>query len=212
MLGLALALVACTDSAPYYAGNNTYEYFPLDGQRTWTYVADTDAASPNVDYNMFVEKTGSQNRDGSDVVTLEYRNQATNDLLYSIDWSSDSAGGIQVWAYSVQGGESVTFDEPVQFASYKMAVGDVAESQTNGKTFTSTLEAKDDCTNYWTENVWECLYLYVEDGDGDDNQGVPFAGTWAIAASWGATRFQPTGIAQDWVLATGWWSGDEGAE
>lgn len=208
MLGttLALALLGCIGSDPIYSGNKTYEYFPLDGVRTWTYVPDIDAASPNVDYNLFVEKMGTRNVEGSTVVTLEYRNDSTGDLKYSIDWSSDSAGGIRIWGYAVQGGESVTFDEPVQFADYTMVVGDSTETQTNGKTYTSTLDAKDDCTNYWTDNVWECLYFYLEDGDGDDNAGVPFAGHWAIAGSYGATRFQPTGIAQDWVLATGSWS------
>ena len=46
-LFLALALTACTDgSTTQYTGHNTYEYFPMEGDRTWTYVADTDATSP----------------------------------------------------------------------------------------------------------------------------------------------------------------------
>lgn len=206
---LALALTACTDgSTTQYTGHNTYEYFPMEGDRTWTYVADTDAVSPNVDYNLFVDKVASRLEGGTEVVTLEYRrNDEAGDLLYSIDWSSDSAGGVQVWGYSVQGGSSASFDDPLLFAEYKMVVGDTTTTSSNGVEITSTLTGLEDCTNYWTDNVWTCLHFTI---DGSDD--LPFAGDWWGAGSWGTTRFDNPMVDQEWVLATGYWSGSEGGE
>lgn len=208
---LTLGLSACTGDTQQYTGHNTYEYFPLDGARTWLYTADVDTPFDqlNVDYNLAVSKTATQTQGATQIVTLEYRKQNTGDLLYSIDWSSDSADGIVVHGYSVQGGDTVAFDTPIEFAAYRMVSGDVSETTSNGMTITSTLEAVVDCPNYWTEQVWECLQFHVDDGDGDDSVGVPFGGTWEIAGSWGASRFRPTGMNQDWVLSSGTWDGAE---
>ncbi|RME21333.1 MAG: hypothetical protein D6798_18405 [Deltaproteobacteria bacterium] len=202
---LALALVACNGGgSTTYTGHNTYEYMPLDGERNWTYTADTDAGTPNVDYNLFVEKVDTEVAGTTEKVTLEYRNDNTGDLLYSIVWSADAADGILVHGFDVQGGDSVTFDTPISFAKYKMIVGDEVESSSNGITVVSTLSGLEDCPNYWTTQVWECLHFSVDDG----GAGTPFAGEWWLAGSWGASRFRTTDVDQDWVLASGYWSGE----
>lgn len=206
-LFLALALTACTDGGTTYNGHSTYEYFPFEGERTWTYVADTDAVSPNVDYNLFVDKAGSRMDGTTEIVLLEYRkNDESGDLLYSIEWSSDNANGVRVWSYEVQGGDSVTFDDPILFSSYQMVVGDEVTSSSNGIEITSTLAGLEDCPNYWTDNVWTCLHFTVEGAE------VPFAGDWWGAGSWGASRFQNPYVDQEWVLASGYWSGSSEAE
>lgn len=203
---LALGLTACPGTGgTTYTGHSTYEYFPFEGQRSWTYVADTDVAAPNVDYNLYVEKVDSNMVGSNELALLEYRkNDDTGDLLYSIEWSSDAADGVLIWSYEVQGGESVTFDEPLQFAQYRMTVGASVTTSSNGVEITSTLAGVEDCPNYWTSQVWECLHMQVE---GPDN--LPFVGDWWGAGSWGASRFQNSFVDQEWVLATGKWDGAE---
>lgn len=195
-LAPVLLLTACGGGAATYVGHDTYQYFPLDGERTWTYAMDDDTAG----YLLSVAKVATSTQAGTDVVTLEYSREDTGDLLYSIRWSSDAGGGILIYGYDVQGGESVTFDTPVQFADYRMVGGDTTVTETNGMTFTSTLVGQEDCTNLWTSETWQCLHFNLDDGDGDDMSGPPFAGDWWSAASWGASRFQPTGWQADWVL------------
>lgn len=196
----ALALVplvaACDGAGPSYTGHNTWEYFPLDGERSWKYAMDDDSAG----YILEVEKVSTAEQGGTQIATLEYRKEDTGDLLYSVQWSSDSAGGILIHGYEVQGGDSVDFDAPVQFADYRMIGGDTVETQTNGMNFASTLVGLESCPNLWTTEEWECLHMSLDDGDGDDMAGPPFAGDWWIAGSWGASRFQPTGWNADWVL------------
>ncbi len=200
------ALVACTSGGTTtYQGHNTYDYFPIDGERTWLYTPDADAASPDVSYNLFVEKIGSGSAGTTETATLEYRNNDSGSLLYEIVWSSDAADGVLIHSYNVQGGEAVAFDTPVSFADYKMVVGDVAETATNGMTITSELVGVETCENYWTDNVWECLHFSVSGID------APFAGDWWVAASWGPSRFHPDDVGQDWVLASGYWSGEDGS-
>lgn len=195
-LAPTLLLLACNSSTSTYNGHSTYEYFPLDGERSWKYAMDNDSAG----YLLEVEKMATADQGGTEVVTLEYRKEDTGDLLYTVDWSSDSAGGILIYGYEEQGGASVTFDTPVQVAEYKMMGDDQVVTQTNGMTFTSTMIGIEDCTNLWSSDTWECLHMELDDGDGDNLAGPPFAGDWLMAGSWGASRFQPTGWQAEWVL------------
>jgi hypothetical protein len=73
------------------------------------------------------------------VVTIDYGVLDPAELLYSIDWSSDSSNGIQVHGYSVEDGDAVNFDTPVSMSDYRMVPGDIVETVTNGVTFTAEL-------------------------------------------------------------------------
>jgi len=199
----ALLMTACSSTPTTgYNGHNIYEYFPLDGNRAWTYAIDDNS----LDYLTYVEKTDVVDAGGTKITTLEYRQQpqggdgTPGDLLYSIDWSSDSAAGIVVYGYSVQGAESVTYDQPVQFADYQMATGDTVTTDTNGTSFTATMVGMESCTNLWTSETWDCVHMNLDDGDGDDSAGPPFAGDWWLAGSWGASSFQNSGATAPWVL------------
>lgn len=188
-------LLACDGGESQYGGHNVYEYYPLDKERSWKYAMDDDSAG----YILEVEKVASVDQQGVEVATLEYRKQ-DSDLLYSVDWSSSSASGVLIYGYTVQGGDTVSFDTPVQFADYQMQAGDQVMTETNGMTFTATFQGIEECSNLWTSEVWDCAHVTLDDGDGDDMTGPPFAGDWWGAGSWNASRFQNTGWTADWVL------------
>ena len=142
-IALASLVLACTGTGPIYNGVQTYEYFPIEGERTWRYAMEDDSAG----YLLEVEKVDSRSENGTEVVTLEYRRSDTMDLLYSTTWSSDAAGGIRVYSYEMQGGESVTYSPPVEFAEYTMRPGDEVVTETGGMTFTSTYVGVENCPN-----------------------------------------------------------------
>ena len=197
---IPLMFTACDNGGRYtYKGFEMDDYFPLDGDRTWTY----SQLQEDVTWKMRVEKVPQTIRNGStEIVTLEYYNDDTGDLLYSVDWSSDASNGIQVWGYSDElSGDSVAYDPPVQIAERTMLTGDSVDTDTDDRTFTSTFEGIEDCENDWRAD-WTCATITIDDGDGDDMNGPPFAGQWWMATSYGASRFVPTGYTDAWVLAS----------
>ena len=202
LLPLSASLVllpGCGVEAGGY-GHSLYQYFPFEEERSWEYAMDDDSAG----YILEVEKVAATDQQGVEVATLEYRKQGS-DLLYSVDWSSDANGGVRIHGYSVQGGDSVRFDTPVQFADSQMSSGDQVVTETQGMTFTATLQGIEECPNLWTSEVWDCAHITLDDGDGDDMTGPPFAGDWWGAGSWNASRFQNTGWSADWVLTRAWY-------
>lgn len=196
----------CGGGTPYtYSGFRISEYFPLDGTRTWEYAQDDETDTSRLS----VEKIPETVQDGStEIVTLEYSEKG-GDLLYAVDWSSESGSGVLIHGYrDERTGASVSYDPPVTFGERDMVTGDVVETETNEGTFTSTLEAKTACPNLWRDD-WECLQFTLDDGDGDDDAGPPFAGSWWIATSYGASRFIPTGYTTPWLLASATFSAEE---
>lgn len=196
--------IACNGGAPIYQGHNTYEYFPLEGERSWRYALDVDSTA---EYLLEVEKVSSRVVQGTEIALLEYRRSDTADLLFSVEWSSDAGGGILVHSFEVQGGASETFDTPVQFAEFQMRSGESVTTQTNGYTFTATMVGVENCPNLWVSDVWECLHFQLDDG----GAGVPFAGDWWGAGSWGPSRMRIDGWTDTWVLTNAYYC-DPGAQ
>ncbi|MCK6504856.1 hypothetical protein L6R53_15885 [Myxococcota bacterium] len=203
-LSASLALVTGCKPVTDVWGHPLYEYFPFDKERTWAYAMDDDSAG----YVLAVEKVAATDQQGVEVATLEYRKQ-DSDLLYSVDWSSDANGGVLIHGYTVQGGDSVRFDTAVQFANHEALAGEQVVTETNGMTFTATFHGIEECPNLWTSEVWDCAHITLDDGDGDDMAGPPFAGDWWGAGSWNASRFHTTGGSADWVLTSAWYCDPE---
>ena len=211
--------IGCGDNKFEYAGFQTHKYFPIDGEtRHWEYYSEDTSYLIRVD--MLSPKTSSGS---TDIATLEYTQVSPRKLLWTMQWSSDSADGVQVHGYMLEegattgsgddtgdaggdtGGSSinaeigtwVSFDPPVQISKYQMAPGESVETTTGGVTYTSTLEEQKKCPNNWVaEDPWDCLVFKVE---GDN--GAPFVGTWEMATKWGVSRFQPASKSgTPWVL------------
>lgn len=201
LFAIPMLLTACPDDSNRYNFQGTVmnDYFPLDGDRSWTYTQLQD----DIAWKLRVEKVPQTVWNGStEIVTLEYYNDETGDLLYSVDWSSGSSTGVQVWGWSDElTGEGASYDPPVQIAEKTMLTNDTTETETGGQTFTATFHGKETCSNDWRAD-WECVKVEVDDGDGDPMSGPPFAGTWWMATSWGTSRFIPTGYTDAWVLSS----------
>ncbi len=204
ILLIGALFVGCEGSSYDYAGHNTYEYFALDGQRTWKYRQD----DLSIEWRMEVTKTSTEDRNGTEVVTLDYSVLDPAELLYSIEWSSDSSDGILIHGYRIEEGYSASFTEPMIVAEYRMNPGDVVESVADGVTYTSTLVGVETCENDWVVDPWDCLHFSISDGvDGEGS--APFVGDWWFAADWGTSRFQPVDYSSNWILSEALWSPDD---
>jgi len=199
-----LMMTACDTDNYQYAGHNTYEYFALDGQRTWKYRQD----DLTIEWRMEASKSGTVEKGNYDVVTIDYGVLDPAELLYSIDWSSDSSKGIAIHGYSVEDGDTVAFETPVALSEYRMVSGDLVETTTDGITYVSELVGVELCENDWVTDPWECLHFNISDGV-DDSTSAPFVGDWWLAADWGTSRFQPAGYSTPWILSEALWSPDD---
>jgi hypothetical protein len=204
-LALAALLLgsACKGGGYTYEGQKLSDYFPLYGEPHWEYALDGDAEGKQmtVDKNPVTQKDGDR-----ELVTLDYAlSKPSVQLLTSIVWSSDSSDGVLVHSMTDQlTGTTTTYDPPVIVAEATMTVDDVIETETGGSTFSTTYVGQEDCPNLWVtdtdEDVWECVHIKVDDGDGDPNSGPLFAADWWWAADWGTSRFLARGNSGQWIL------------
>jgi hypothetical protein len=204
---LPLAAVACGGSKYAYNGQNLYDFFPLEDNRSWEYGQD----DTSVAYRMSVTKNPvTTDEAGTEVVTLDYMSQDPEALLYSVQWSSDSSDGVLIWGWTDGAtGEAHEFRPPIVFAEAQMDVDQKVKTTTNGTTYTATFKGLESCANHWVRDDWECAHIILDDGDGDPNIGDPFVGEYWTAVDWGPSSFVPTGFTQPWVLLRADWSPDE---
>ena len=108
-----------------------------------------------------------------------------------------------IHGYNVEGGESVTFDTPIQFAEHEMVSAEANTTDTNGYSFTSTFLSVETCYNHWTTDDWQCLHFEVTEASGAE---LPFLGEYWIATRWGTSSLQPQNAENEWVLTQGSYS------
>ena len=103
---LLATLTGCGGAGYGYAGRSIYNYVPLDDARYWEYGTE-DA---NVNWILRVDKVMPTQQVGSmEVVTLEYSVKEPTELLYSINWSSDSSTVVTATSISGPLGSSTIF-------------------------------------------------------------------------------------------------------
>lgn len=224
---ILLLALGCDGDNYGYAGFDMVDHFPLDGKRQWRY------SNSAYDYNLEVEMLDETEVVNDLIVhTFEYYSEANGNLLWDMRFSSDTINGIQVYGYTVyseDGGggdtgdtggqdsgdtggakgpeESMTFDPPVMLAEDQMVPGDTVTTESGGVNFVSTFHYQVECPNDWIsgENTWKCLYVTVDDGDGDDLTGPKVAGSYWIAPRYGMSWFQQSGDTDKWVLGEAEW-------
>jgi hypothetical protein len=205
----ALGMSACGEPQYKYAGYRTYEHFPLDGERYWSY----QSSSQEHMLDVSIESTETQGN--KSIKTLRYVNASLDSLMYSIKWSSDSRDGIQIHGYMLEdvpdssGGDDtglgsdaivgvwVNFSPALDITEHQMEPGSEVESEGNGVNYTSTFAAVETCANNWADKNWECIKVVIES---DEAEPAPFVGTWHWATEFGTSLFQPHGAETPWML------------
>lgn len=200
----AVALMGCGGPSTTYAGASIHEYLPLEGDREWEYWQcdpGSDSCTPDAAFEtLLVEKNPTTSSAGDDeVITLEYSIAEPTELLYTIDWSSNSRTGIRIHGWSVGAeGEATDPSKPITVSEYKATKEDVFETEADGLTYTSTFLGETECTTHWLPSKpYKCMHFKIEGGNGDE----PILGDWYFAQSWGMARHQPVDLTAPWVLA-----------
>ena len=235
---LLFITMACTGSDQYgYAGYDMVDHFPLDGERAWIY---TNGDVPDWKLEVQKSDEFVQEGDTSVYTFEYWQTDPNNvpaNLLMTIDFSSDSYNGVQIHGYEVIGepqewgdsggadsgdsgdsggargpAELVEFDPPVLLAERRMAPGEFVETSTGGSTWTSTFKFQEACPNNWIsgDNEWNCLYIELDDGDGDLDAGSAVSGRYWIAPRYGMSWFQLAGDTDKWILARAEWAASGG--
>jgi hypothetical protein len=205
----ALSLSSCGEPKYDYAGYRTYEHFPLDGERYWSY------QSSSQEHMLDVSIESTEFKGDTAVKTLRYVNASLDSLMYSIKWSSDSRNGVQIHGYMLEegvdtsGGDDtgvgsdaivgvwVDFSPALHITEHQMAPGGIVKSEGNGVKYTSTFAAVEKCENNWADTPWDCIRVVIES---DEAEPAPFVGTWHWATEFGTSLFQPLGAETPWML------------
>ena len=203
LLSLAL-FVGCTGSSTDFPGTRMSDFFPMDGERQAEYVNEDH---DNIPWQLAVAKVEPIERvDDEDVVTFEWSNYDSGELVGAVKWSSSSGNGIKIHAYAdYTGGSSdfITFDTPVLVTDDDdtMKRDESVVTETNGYTFTATLVGFEDCPVNWGLDWEDCAHITLDDGDGDDMVGPNFAGDYWLVQRYGPAWMHLTGYAEKWNLA-----------
>jgi hypothetical protein len=202
---LITLFIACDPGTVGYSGTSMSEFFPLDGSRAATYTND-DASVP---YKLAMQKieptTQGENRE---IVVLEYSEDEGDTLFFSVGWSVQAGDAVQVHNYSVGTGELITFDPPLQITDDDDAmrtgesiVFDTTGSDGSAWTVTSTyVEPVPECPTLYTDKWTDCVRVTIDDGDGDDSVGLPFAGDYTLVTGYGPAYMTVTGDSAAWDL------------
>ncbi|MDP2314076.1 MAG: hypothetical protein Q8P41_14335 [Pseudomonadota bacterium] len=202
-------LVACVDNKPNFPGTKMSPYFPMDGGRQAEYNNEDPTGVP---WQLVVEKIEPVEMvDEEEVVTFEWSNHDTGEIVGAVKWSASSGDGIKIHAFSVGTGDFTTFDTPVLVSDDDdlMLRDDTVTTETNGYTFTATLVGFEDCTVDWGLDWEDCAHINLDDGDGDDTTGPIFAGDYWLVQRYGPAWMQLTGYEEKWNLAHYDWDADE---
>lgn len=190
-----------------FSGTKMSDYFTFDGSRTYTY---NNLDVETIDWQLIVEKKATTSVvDEREVVTMEYLNGNTAELLGSVQWSSKASDAVLVHGYSLGAtGALVEFDPPVAITDDDdaMRLDDVIEADATGSDgssyhFTTTfVEALSECPSTAQDDFAKCVRLTIDEGDGDNMTGPLFTGDFTFVASWGAVFQTIPGWATAWEL------------
>lgn len=202
-----LALACETASQPPFAGTKMSDYFGFDGERSSTFNND----DTSITWQLVIEKKPqTESKDGREVVTMEYTNNATGEVLGSVQWSSVAGEDVQVHGYSLGAtGLPISFDPPISItdADDAMRTGDVVESDTtdsNGTAwhFISTYTAPvPECPTTAEKSFVKCVEFTIDDGVNDPATSPLFVGVSTYVAAYGPVYLFPPGYDTQWGLS-----------
>jgi hypothetical protein len=204
---LGLAIVGC-EPAYNYQGYDMPDHFPLDGSKLeWEY-ASTDTTIGN---ELLVEKDVTAVVGEVEVATLEHwviGEDDSEDLAWSVLWSSDSVQGVQIHGYTNATNDTeVTFDPPILFAEGHGIPGDQLITQSGGYTWTATFDSVEGCETYWVPG-WadeNCLVVTLDDGDDTPITNAIIVGTYWLVPRYGSAWLELDAYDARWSLSNHDW-------
>ena len=204
---LLLMSLACDSSPPpAYGGTKMSDYFAFDGSRKATFNND----DTSITWQLVVEKKAQTTVvDGREIVTMEYSNNETAEVLGSVQWSTVTGDATWVHGYSLGAmGETITFDPPIAITDDDdaMRMGDVLETDTtdsNGvaQHYTSTFTGPETpCGVTANADFDHCVVFNITDGVDDPATSPLFVGTFTLVAAYNMEKISLPAYTQQWEL------------
>lgn len=208
---LLTAMTGCYGTTIHSGGEDTYKYFPLDGDRTWVYQS-TDSSLP---YRLRAHKPKESE-------TVE----GSTDRIYTITFSPDCQGAVDpcvadldedeipdfeneplmVWRLSsdsISGTRFYSFDDeaydpPVRLAEADQADEEEVVTESGGVTYTSKIISETPCdVPYWRgEPPDGCKIFQLDDG----GAGSALGGEYMAIVQFGIVQFTIQGLDSTWQL------------
>jgi hypothetical protein len=206
-----LALGACYPENIPTVDNDTWRWFPLDGELTWTYQSD-DISLP---YRLVAHKPDESEPFGDSLVRI-HTITFTYDCLgvsapCDVDADEDDVPDLEVetafvWKVSADSSKGAlfhawseqTFDPPVKIASPSMFINDTAVTESGGTTYTSLYREQGLCdAPYWRGAPPDDCITFQVDTTGSS---TPLQGILQTIYQFGFTKFQLDGQSEAWRL------------
>ncbi len=198
---------ACGLAPPKYLGEDSYEYFPFDGTRTWEFIN----ADPNVSYKLVVTQLAETTLvDGRNVYSIEHAAECVaadeacveGAILRTVRWSSSGTDGVFIHGVLV-GAVDAVFDPGITVAGEKMLVdGEPLETATSDGDWTSDLTLKEVCPVV-LQGDWESCSVFEVDDQESSSAHADIAGTYWANVGYNVVAFDLTDDDVDrWELSS----------
>jgi hypothetical protein len=197
-LALTLVLAACPPPDPPPPGGPPMDdFFPFDGERSWTYES-TDTSLSFRLVSTLVGEVGES--DVGRIYEVETARACAGtdpdcvdgELEHTLRWSSDGVAGVYV-----HGIDDADLDPPVRLTADQGWRDQTHTTDSGGRTWTSTIEGFEACPVAMSVDWDTCVRIRVE-ADGD---GAPLAGTWWANAGFNVVAFEREGDTGTWQLS-----------
>jgi hypothetical protein len=205
VIAAAILLSGCETHCDGWWYFDIPDHFPLDGSLlAWEY--DSEATSDH----LTVEKTDAVVLDGLEVVTLTHTltdEDGEQRWVADVRWVSDSLEGVLLMGYT-HGEVVVDLEPPVQLAEWRPVPGDVSETFSTGRHWTSTFERLDGCATPWVPG-WEdeqCVVITLDDGDDLPETNGLVTGNYRLVPHYGAAWLELDAYGVQWRLSDYDWA------
>lgn len=169
-----LFAAGCSGGDGYaYSGYTMSNFFPFDGERTWTFQSEDPNETSTVVATL--NSTPEVIDDGqTSIFDVNYTMGCLDDAvgctpgdwrLKTIRWSSSSGEGVQIHGFD-DGSGLVAFNPPIALTGKDGVPDDVWTTETDAGTFVSTFDQIGDCPVYMAVDWDQCIKLSLDD-DGD---------------------------------------------
>jgi hypothetical protein len=204
----AVALVGCVDHKDQfgYDGYPMDDFFPFDGQRSWTFTS-TDDTIPYTVVGV-LNTTPETAADGASVFTIDYTTHCLGEdtgcvdgdyRLRSLSMSSDQIRGTEFHGFDAESTGPVVLDPPVQITEDRGVPDDVITSDSGGETWMTTFDQIGECPVLMSVDWDQCIKLQIRDADG--NETSPLHGDWYAVTGYNVIAMQLMDDTGQWQLS-----------
>lgn len=209
---LLLTMLACSGGTDFtYSGYPMDDFFPFDGERTWTFRSEDETVVNTVVATL--NPTAENPETGLFVYAMDYTLGCRADAeegtctagdpfrISQIRWSADQSRGTLIHSFT-EDGTTTNFSPPLVITEDQGVPDEQWVTETDQGTFTSTFDQIGDCPVMMDVDWDECVRILVDDDGDPATPGThPMHGVWYAVAGFNVIAFQLNDDAALWQLS-----------